>query len=402
MTTRREFLKKITVIPVAGMLPASVVCSGDQGRTNGAKANLDRLRRLCLNRLLDQYEQACFARAARRLDHELAILDRIGRADDFLAVVELVAFAREESIPLRLTGSGCSSIIPYLLGFSDVDPIRHQLFFERLGDPDGRWVPAFYIQVDRKHLERILSMVYEYNGDVRDGERAAIYVGTLDWNPLLVAEWLQREHGCTVDLGNIPLDDDQAFRLIRSGDTEEIDVFDSDGLRYLLPRFRPASVEVLAGTNTLYMLAIEREDLMERYLQPAGEAQFPGSDNPDILEALAETRGLILYQEQIMMLLDRIGGIRPADGFDFIKSVSRRKAATVAEYRRKFLRIAVGNNADKETAEGLFDQITEAAGFFVCKANCVAEAIRTYQAAYLKAHYRPELDKVLEEYQARN
>lgn len=376
MTTRRDFLKKATVIPVAGMLPGSVVSPGSPRRNARAETDMQRLRRLCLDRLSDRYDKALFLLAAERLDHELAILDRIGRADEFLAVAELVEFAREEGIPLRLTASGCSSIIPYLLEFSDVDPIQRHLYFERFRDPKGRWAPPFVIQVDGEHQERIARIAsLGYGRDFVEKSVHFTSTMTREKIPVLVAEALQREHGCTVDLSRIPLDDDHTFRL---------------------------TLEDIAATETLHSLSVERGDLMERYLQRAGEAQFPGSDNPAILEALSETRGLILYQEQIMKLLDRIGGICPADGFDFIKAVFKRKAATVAEYRAKFLRTAVGGKMDRETSERLFDQITEAAGYSVCKANSVAMAMTIYQAAYLKAHYRPEFDKVVGKVRPRN
>lgn len=376
MTTRRDFLKKATVIPVAGMLPGSVVCPGSPRKDARAETDMERLRRLCLDGLSDRYERACFPRATQRLEHELAILDRIGRADEFLAVAELVEFAREEGIPLRLKASGCSSIIPYLLGFSDVDPIQHHLYFERFRDPQGRWAPPFVIQVDGEHQGRIARIAsLGYGKDFVEKYIHFTPTMTREKVPMLVVEALQREHGCIVNLSRIPLDDDQAFRLV---------------------------LEDLAATETLYSFSIERGDLMEQYLQRAGEAQFPGSDNPAILEALSETRGLILYQEQIMKLLDRIGGICPADGFDFIKAVFKRKAATVAEYRAKFLRTAVGDKMDRETAERLFDQITEAAGYSVCKANSVAQAMTTHKAACLNAHDGPEFGKVQEMVQARN
>ena len=398
MTTRRNFLKKTTVIPVMGMLPASVVSHGSPRREAKAETNLERLRRLCLARVSDRYEQTRLPQATARLDHELAILDRLGRVDEFLAVGELTDFAQEEGIPLRLTGSGCSSIIPYLVGLSDVDPIRHQLLFERFRDPDRRWAPPFAIQVDCEHEGRISRIaVLGYGKSFIKATIMFMPAMTLERVPWLIVKSLQREHGCSVDLGHIPLDDGQTFRLIQSGDTEGIGVLDSDGLRYLLPRLRPASIENLAATITLYTLAIKRGDRMEQYLQRADEPEFPGSENADILEVLAETRGLILYQEQIMMLLNRIGGICPADGFEFIKAVFKRKAATVAEYQGKFLRNAIGDKTDEETAGRLFDRITEAAGYAscLCKANYVSEAMMIYQAAYLKAHHRSEFDRVL-------
>jgi DNA polymerase-3 subunit alpha len=207
-----------------------------------------------------------------------------------------------------------------------------------------------------------------------------------------------------VDLGRIPLDDDQAFRLIQRGVTEGLGVFHSDGLRSLLPRLCPASIEELSAAATVYTLAIKRGDLLGQYLQQRDEREFPGSETADILEVLAETRGLILYQEQVMMLLNRVGGICPADGFDFIKAVFKRKAARVAKYRREFLRNAVGDKTDEETSGRLFDWITEAAGYAscLCKANYVSEAMMIYQAAYLKAHHRSEFDRVLKEIRGQN
>jgi len=405
MSTRRDFLKKTAVIPVVGMLPSSVVSHGSQKGDAKAETDLERLRRLCLAKVPHRYEQTRLSQATGRLNHELAILEPLGRVDEFLAVTDLTVFAREEAIPLRLKGSGCSSIIPYLVGLSDVDPIRHQLFFERFRDPDGRWAPPLAVQVEEEHLERISRIAsLGYGEDFTKGTITFMPAMTLERVPWLVVESLQREQGCTVDLRRIPLDDDQAFRLIQRGDTEGLGVFESDGFRNLLPRLRPASIKDLAATDTLYTLAIKRGDRMEQYLQQADEPEFPGSENPDILEALVETRGLILYQEQIMMLLDRIGGIRPADGFDFIKAVFRKKAATVAEYREKFLRFADGNKTGNEMEGRLFDQITEAAGYAscLCKANYIAMAMTIYQAAYLKAHYRPEFEKVLDEVRARN
>lgn len=74
-----------------------------------AETNLEHLRRLCLARVSDRYEQTRLAQATARLDHELAIVDHLGRVDEFLAVVELAEFAREEGIPLRLTGMPTTS-----------------------------------------------------------------------------------------------------------------------------------------------------------------------------------------------------------------------------------------------------------------------------------------------------
>ena len=80
MTNRRDFLKKMAAVSVAGMLPGSTVSPGHLGKEAMTESDSDRLRRLCLEKLPDRFEQACFPQAIRRLNHELAILDSVGRA----------------------------------------------------------------------------------------------------------------------------------------------------------------------------------------------------------------------------------------------------------------------------------------------------------------------------------
>ena len=396
MPNRREFLKETAVIPVAGMLPVmgrSVGCPNGNVQT---ETDLERLRRLCLAGLSGRYEQGCFPSARRRLDHELAILDRLGRVGEFLAVGEIAQFAREERIPLRLKGSGCSSMIPYLLGFSDVDPVEYYLFFERFRDPHERWAPPFVVQVDAAHRDRIRCIAsLGYGKDFV--ERTIDFIPATTWEkvPWLVVESLRRKHGRAIDLRRVPLDDDQTFRLIRRGDTEGISGLQHDGMRHLLLLLGPRNIEALTVIMTLYSLSIERGDLVEEYLRRANQREFPVWEIPDILETFAATRGMILYQEQIMMLLDKVGGISPGDGFDFIKAVFKKKATAIAQYRKSFFRHALRNSIDAGCAERLFDQITEAAGYATCKAGAVAEAVAAYRSAYLKAHHRTEFDEVL-------
>jgi len=145
---------------------------------------------------------------------------------------------------------------------------------------------------------------------------------------------------------------------------------------------------------------VEREDLMKEYLTRAENPAFPAAENGGILEALDETRGLILYQEQIMMLLDRLGGIAPAGGYEFIKAACKRKADAVAECRAKFLSGATGRGIHVEPAGRLFEEMTQAAGYAFCKANYVAKAMAVYEAAYLKAHHRPEFERAWREVRA--
>ena len=332
----------------------------------------------------------------QRVNHELGILRGLGGAEDFRVVGELAEFAREEGVALRLRAAGCSSILPYLLGLSDVDPLRHRLYFERFRDPGGRWAPPFVLQVDRQHLERIYRLADLGYG--RDLIRRTIYflpTTALETIPLQVIDAIRRDPGLAEPLDTIPPDDEAAFRLIGRGDTEGLCLLAQDRLCDLLSRLQPASIEDLAAAVTLDCLSVEREDLMDQYLGRNDNLRFPESDNPVMLEALGETRGLILYQEQIMMLLHKFGGIPPADGYEFVKAACKRKAAVVAEYRARFLSGATKQGIEPQSADRLFDQLAGAAGNALSKTTCLGTAMTIYQAAYLKAHYRPTFDRVL-------
>jgi len=151
---------------------------------------------------------------------------------------------------------------------------------------------------------------------------------------------------------------------------------------------------------TVHCLSVEREDLMDQYLARTENPAFPAVENRDILETLGETRELILYQEQIMMLLDRLGGIAPADGYDFVKAACKRKGDAVAECRTKFLSGATERGIHAESAGRLFEGMTQATGYAFCKASWVANAMAVYEAAYLKAHHRPEFERAWRAVQA--
>ena len=93
-----------------------------------------RLHQLAHEGLEQRYVSHLVEPARARLDRELEIIHRLGLSEDFLALGEIRDFARQEGLPCRLTGAGCSSLICFCLQITDVEPFRHGLLFERLCD----------------------------------------------------------------------------------------------------------------------------------------------------------------------------------------------------------------------------------------------------------------------------
>ena len=103
-------------------------------------------------------------RAVARLDEELAVIAAMDFTDYFLLVAEIVGFARERGIPTVGRGSGASSIVAYLLGITNVDPIRHGLHFERFLNPSRRDCPDLDIDLCWKRRDEVIRHVYEAYG----------------------------------------------------------------------------------------------------------------------------------------------------------------------------------------------------------------------------------------------
>ncbi|HEY6865670.1 MAG TPA: DNA polymerase III subunit alpha, partial [Candidatus Eisenbacteria bacterium] len=125
-----------------------------------------RLRRLAREGLLRRYGRGQRA-ALARLAEELTTIERLGFTDYFLLVAEIVGFARSRGIPTVGRGSGASSIVSYVLGITNVDPLRHALVFERFLHPARRDCPDLDIDLCWKRRDEVIAHVYQTYGDDR-------------------------------------------------------------------------------------------------------------------------------------------------------------------------------------------------------------------------------------------
>lgn len=135
-------------------LPAGV--SGIGHLTAECRAGLER-----------RYPPAARPRARRRLEYELGVIERMGFTGYFLLVAGIVGFARERGIPTVGRGSGAGSIVSYVLGITNVDPLRHGLYFERFLHPARRDCPDLDIDLCWKRRDEVIEHVYRTYGDDR-------------------------------------------------------------------------------------------------------------------------------------------------------------------------------------------------------------------------------------------
>jgi len=188
-----------------------------------------------------------------------------------------------------------------------------------------------------------------------------------------------------LDLDRIRLDDQKVLALFRRADTGGVFQFESGGMRRLLADMQPDRLEDLIAANALF-----RPGPMS--LIPDYNARKHGRHSvPRVHEAvdplLAETYGIMVYQEQVMQVLHLLGGIPLREAYSVIKAISKKSEKVINGAREEFVKGAAGRGVDAARANELFDLIVKFAGYGFNKSHSTGYAIVAYQTAYLKTWF---------------
>jgi DNA polymerase-3 subunit alpha len=434
-----------------------------------------------------------------RLNFELGVIERMGFASYFLIVWDFARFARDKGIPCSARGSACGAIVAYVLGLSDVCPIKYDLLFERFLDPnrteapdididfcqDRRELVIQYVKekygyanvaqigtfgtlkakaavrdvcramgVDLKRADVIAKMVpdelniklkdalnkspelkgeYQKDPQIKEvidfamaieglaksaGTHAAgVVIGDkplTEYVPLqklpgkedVLTQWtdvekagllkmdflglrnltildkavqnVKKHHGIDIVPKDLPLDDAETFALLQRGETKGIFQLESGGMRDLLTKMKPDQFADIIATSALYRPGPLEGGMVMTYVNcKHGREPIP-TVHPIVDDVLAETYGVMVYQEQVMRILNRLGGIELASSYKCIKAISKKKLSEIAKYREDFIAGAQKNGMAAEKAEELFGLIEKFAGYGFNK--CVAGDTRIADA----------------------
>ncbi|HEX8618087.1 MAG TPA: DNA polymerase III subunit alpha [Thermoanaerobaculia bacterium] len=193
--------------------------------------------------------------------------------------------------------------------------------------------------------------------------------------------------GVDIDIDAIPLDDPEVFRLFQEGRTKGVFQFESGGMVDLLRKARPTQFEDLAALNALYRPGALDAGMVDVYVKCKSGTQKPKYLVPVMKELLEETYGIIVYQEQVMQIAQRVANYSLGQADLLRKAMGKKDAAVMAAERGKFVEGAVGNGYDKKKANEIFDYIEPFARYGFNKSHSVAYALVAYQTAWLKVHY---------------
>jgi DNA polymerase-3 subunit alpha len=485
------------------------------------------IRQLCEDGLIWRYGTTDVTPAVRqRLEYELSVIVKKNFCSYFLIVWDFCNFARDNGIPVGARGSGVGTMVGYLLGLCNVDPILYNLLFERFMDPSRNEMPDIDIDICQDGRQKVIEYVRNKYGHVAQiitfgtlaAKAACKDVGrvlgvplaeidkltkmipgtpgmTLDRamkdvpemsdlyrnNPMItqvidlakklegmcrnagvhaagviiadqdlsevipmckdkddnlltqfegpIAEkcgllkmdflglrtlttltrsidlelhtreirpvkWAPnqttppRDEKDRIDIDKVDLTDQTVFKLFQRGETRGVFQFESGGMQDLLIKMVPDRIQDLIAANALY-----RPGPME--LIPTYCARKHGKEtvpkvHPIMDAILAETYGIMVYQEQVMQIFNQLGGIDLANAYKLIKAISKKTTDVIAKFKPDFIKGTMDKGVDKEKAEEIFDLILKFGGYGFNKSHSTRYAIIAFQTAYMKTFHPVE------------
>ena len=199
---------------------------------------------------------------------------------------------------------------------------------------------------------------------------------------------IKKNHGVEIDIDNIPLDDEKTLQLFSKGQTTGIFQFESAPMREYLKKLKPTSLIDLAAMNALY-----RPGPME-FIDDFIDRKFGVKEtvylHPELEPILKETHGIIVYQEQVIQIANKVGRMSLAEADLLRRAMGKKDLRAMKDQKNKFIVGAGANGISAKIAEEIFEAIDKFANYGFNKSHAVAYSYVAYQTAYLKAHYTPE------------
>ncbi len=199
---------------------------------------------------------------------------------------------------------------------------------------------------------------------------------------------IETHHKVKIDLDSIPLDDKKTLELYQKGETNGTFQFESPGMQKHLRELKPDKFEDLIAMNALYRPGpIEH---IPNFINRKFGREKVVFDVPAMEEYLSETYGITVYQEQVMLLSQKLAGFSKGDADTLRKAISKKNQETLAKNKAKFVEGCLKNEIAKEVAEKIWTDWEAFASYAFNKSHSTCYAFVAFQTAYLKAHYPAE------------
>jgi DNA polymerase-3 subunit alpha len=201
---------------------------------------------------------------------------------------------------------------------------------------------------------------------------------------------IEKNRGMRVDLDILTLDDADTYKLFTRGDTTAIFQFESHGMRDILRRYQPTRIEDLTALNALYRPGPIQGGMIDDFINRKHGNTKVAYELPQLKDILEETYGVILYQEQVMQIANRLASFSLGEADILRRAMGKKKKEEMAAQRAKFMSGCANNKIPEKKADRIFNLMEEFAGYGFNKSHSCAYALLAYQTAYLKTHYPVE------------
>ena len=198
---------------------------------------------------------------------------------------------------------------------------------------------------------------------------------------------VEKHHGVTLSIEELRLDDPQTYNIFSKGFTSGVFQFESRGMRDILRKYQPTRIEDLCALNALYRPGPIQGGMIDDFIDRKHGRKKVTYDFPELKDILEETYGVIVYQEQVMQISNRLAGYSLGDADILRRAMGKKKAEEMAAQRERFLKGALAQGHAQKKVEKIFDLMEQFAGYGFNKSHSAAYAYLAYVTAYLKAHY---------------
>src|SRR2546426_2916700 len=193
--------------------------------------------------------------------------------------------------------------------------------------------------------------------------------------------------GVGINWPDVALNDEKAMAVFADGRTDAVFQFESSGMQEICRKLKPKSIEDLAALNALYRPGPLDGGMVDEFIQRHRGKKSVRYLVPEMKEILSNTYGIMVYQEQIMQLAQRLAGYTLAEADLMRRAMGKKKREEMAVHQQKFVNAAIARGIRPDKAEKTFSLMDKFSDYGFPRSHSVAYAYLAFQTAYLKAHY---------------
>jgi DNA polymerase-3 subunit alpha len=198
---------------------------------------------------------------------------------------------------------------------------------------------------------------------------------------------IKKRHGVDIVPEDLPLDDKETYEVFTKGLTSGVFQFESPGMRDILRRYQPSRLEDLTALNALYRPGPIQGGMVDDFIDRKWGRKEVRYDLPELKELLEETYGVIVYQEQVMQISNKLAGYSLGEADLLRRAMGKKKLEEMVKHRERFVAGAIERGHPQKKIEKIFDLMEQFAGYGFNKSHSAAYAFLAFVTAYLKAHY---------------